>query len=318
MIKPVLSVIIVSYNTCQITLDCLKSILADKGLSFDLEKNDPSEKIPTEIIIVDNNSRDDSIEQIKKYPFIKIIQNKENFGFAKANNQGINSARGNYLLLLNSDTVILHSAISQALTWLSSHPECSTCTAQLLNKDRTIQASGGFFPNLLNVFTWSTGMDDLPFVNKVILPLHPHTPEFYTHDSFYLKDHLQDWVTGAFMLLRKSAITQNPGFDENYFMYGEELEWLYRLHKNQPSMQVWYLVGPQVIHLGAASATNRADPIINEYLGILSFFKKHRNPLDYQTARSFLKINAILRSIIYFIIGKKEKSSFYRQACSKI
>jgi len=318
MIKPILSIVTLSYNTCQITLDCIRSILADKGLSFDLEKNDPSEKIPTEIIIVDNNSHDDSLEQIKKYPFIKIIQNKENRGFARANNQGINSARGNYLLLLNSDTVILHSAISQALNWLSSHPKASACTAQLLNKDRTIQASGGFFPNLFNVFTWSTGLDDLPFVNKIIHPLHPHTPEFYTHDSFYLKDHRQDWVTGAFMLLRKSCLTQNPGFDKNYFMYGEEIEWSYRIHQSQPSMQVWYLVGPQIIHLGAASATNRADPVINEYLGILSFFKKHKNTSQYQVARFLIKINTALRSIIYSIIGKKEKSSFYRQACSKI
>jgi GT2 family glycosyltransferase len=318
MIKPVLSIIIVSYNTCQITIDCIKSILADKGLFFELNNIDQSERVPAEIIIIDNNSTDNTLKEISKYHFIKIISNNSNLGFGKANNQGINTAHGNYFLLLNSDTIILHSAISQALNWLSSHPEASSCTAQLLNSDQTIQASGGFFPNLLNVFTWSTGLDDLPLINKIIFPLHPHTPEFYTHDDFYLKDHAQDWITGAFMLIRKSAIFQNPGFDEKYFMYGEELEWLYRIKKSQPTMQVWYLVGPQIIHLGGASATNRADPVINEYLGILSFFKKHKGNIQYQLAKSLLKINTALRSILYSIIGEKTKSSIYTQACSKI
>jgi len=318
MIKPTISVIIVSFNTSDITLNCIKSVIADKGLSFDLTKPDPSEKIPAEIIVVDNNSQDNTLKKLRRFPFVKIIKNKDNRGFAKANNQGIKQATGNYLLLLNSDTIILHSAISQSLTWLSSHPEAAACTAQLLNKDQTIQASGGYFPNLLNVFTWSTGLDDLPLINKIIHPLHPHTPEFYTRDNFFLKDHPQDWITGAFILFRKSATTQNPGFDENYFMYGEEVEWLYRIKKDHPSMQIWYLVGPQIIHLGGASATNRTDPIINEYLGILSFFKKHKSNFQHQTVKLLLKTNATLRSIIYSITGDKNKASIYTQACSKI
>ncbi|MFA5828092.1 MAG: glycosyltransferase family 2 protein [Candidatus Shapirobacteria bacterium] len=318
MLKPVISIIIVSFNTEKITFDCIKSVLADKGLSFELQRIDLSGKTPAELIVVDNYSRDNSLKEIAKFPFIKIIKNKSNLGFGKANNQGINKALGNYLLFLNSDTVILHSAISQALNWLSSHPEASACTAQLLNSDQTIQASGGFFPNLLNVFTWSTGLDDLPLINKLILPLHPHTPQFYTHDDFYKKDHPQDWITGAFMLLRKSALTENPGFDENYFMYGEELEWLYRIKKSHPTTQTWYLVGPQIIHLGGASATNKADPVINEYLGIMSFFKKHKSDLQFRTVRLLLKTNCSLRRIIYSIFGEKTKSSIYTQACSKI
>jgi hypothetical protein len=210
MINPVISIIIVSYNTSEITINCLKSIFKDKGLK----------EIPFEIIVVDNNSKDDSVAQIKKIKDIKLIANKFNGGFGKANNQGLKIAKGNYILFLNSDTIILHSAISQTLNWLCSHPEASVCTAQLLNKDKTIQASGGFFPNLLNIKTWCLNLDDLPFVNKIIPPLHPHTPNFYTHDKFYLKDHQQDWVTGAFMMIRSSHLKPTNGFDENYFMYG--------------------------------------------------------------------------------------------------
>lgn len=315
MVKPILSIIIVSYNTADITINCLKSIFQDKMLEFDLNTPKSNESIPSEIIIIDNNSHDDSVLKIKtlasRYKGIKLIENKDNSGFGKANNQGVKISQGNYILFLNSDTLILHSAISQSLNWLSSHPEASTCTAQLLNKDNTIQASGGFFPSLANVFTWSLSLDDLPFVNKLVKPLHPHTPSFYTKDKFYISDHPQDWVTGAFMMVRKSALENSGLFDENYFMYGEEVELSYRIKKTNKENQVWYLIGPQIIHFGGASATSKIDPVLNEYKGILAFFKKHKSPTQYQTVRLLLKFNAFIRSIIYL-------SPIYREACSKI
>ncbi len=318
MIPPTLSIIIVSYNTKDLTLKCLESIFRDKKLQFDLSKNDNSDSIPTEIVVIDNNSSDLSVPGLRKIKNIKLIENKDNLGFGKANNQGLKIARGNYILFLNSDTIILHSAISQSLIWLSSHPEASTCTAQLLNSDKSIQASGGYFPNLLNVLTWSFGLDDLPLINSIIKPLHPHTPSFYTRDKFFLKDHRQDWVTGAFMMVRKSLLQQVGGFDETYFMYAEELELSYRLHLKFPQYIVQYLVGPQIIHLGGASAISKAHPIINEYLGILSFFQKHKTKLEYQIAKIFLKTNAFLRSIIYQLKGNLSTSIFYKEACSKI
>ncbi|MEK7527730.1 MAG: glycosyltransferase family 2 protein [Patescibacteria group bacterium] len=296
--KPILSVIILSFNTCQITLDCLKSLNADKGLEFDMEKPSNSPRIPTEVIVVDNHSPDDSVKKLKKINWIKLIANQENTGFGKANNQAMKIAQGQYFLLLNSDTLILHSAVSQSLNWLSAHPEAHICTAQLLNRDKSIQASGGFFPNLLNVLAWSTGLDDLPFFNYLVKPFHPHTPSFYTHDRFFLRDHRQDWVTGAFMLIRASVYQKVGGFDENYFMYGEEVEWSYRMHQSFPKSQCRYLVGPQIIHLGGASAVKRSDPIIREYQGVLSFFKKHRPAWQLSFVKIFFKISCLLRSLI--------------------
>ncbi len=300
--KPILSIIIISYNTAKLTLDCIKSIFLDKGLK----------EIPFEIIVIDNNSHDESVQELKKLKDkITLIENKDNTGFGKANNQGVKIAKGNYVLLLNSDTIILHSAISQSLDWLCSHPESSICTAQLLNKDKTIQASGGFFPNLANVLTWCLSLDDLPLINKIIKPIHPHTPTFYTKDKFYLSDHRQDWVTGAFLLTRKNLFDKVGGFDESYFMYGEEVELCYRIRKNTTNNQVWYLIGPQIIHLGGASATSRLDPILNEYRGIISFFKKHKPKWQYPLVKLLLKINALIRAIIHL-------SPIYLQACSKI
>lgn len=307
--KPLLSIIIVSFNTCKITLDCLKSVFSDKGLEFDLNNKNFDEKIPTEIIVVDNDSKDNSVKELSKIKNITFITNKKNLGFGKANNQAIKISQGNYILLLNSDTIVLHSAISQSLNWLSAHPEAHMCSAQLLNKDLSIQASGGFFPNLLNTIAWSLGFDDLPFFNKIIPPFHPHTPQFYTHEKFFTKDHQQDWVTGAFMLIRRSIIDKTNGFDENYFMYGEEVEWAYRMHQALPRSQTWYLVGPQVIHLGGASAIKRSDPIVREYTGVLAFFEKHKPHWQTIIIKKILKINAFLRSLVVPI---------YKEVCSRI
>lgn len=307
--QPLLSIIIISFNTRQLTLNCLHSVFADKNLEFDLNKRDSGDKIPTEIIVVDNHSQDDSLSVLKKIKNIKLIANQENYGFGKANNQGLKIAQGNYILFLNSDTLILHSAISQSLNWLASHPEASTCTAQLLNRDKTIQASGGYFPTLANVIAWSFGLDDLPFFNKIIKPLHPHTPSFYTHDSFYLKDHPQDWVTGAFMLIRRSVLNKVGGFDEKYFMYSEEVELSYRIHRAFPQSQTWYLVGPQIIHLGGSSALKKNDPILREYTGIFTFFKLHRPAWQRPIVKFLLKVNAFLRSLY---------NPLYKDLCSKI
>lgn len=294
MSHPLLSIITVNWNTRQMTVDCLRSILADKGLR----------EIPFEIIVVDNNSQDDSVAALKKIPGpIKIIVNEANVGFGIANNQAFKISRGNYILFLNNDTIILHSAISQTLNWLCSHPEAGTASAQLLNPDKTIQMSGGFFPNLLNTFTWSVGLDDLPLVNSIIKPIHPHTPTFYTHDNFFKGDHRQDWVTGAFMMVRRELIEKTAGFDENYFMYGEELELSYRIKKLFPRLETWYLVGPQIIHIGRASSKNKKTPIEKEYLGLITFFRKH-HPRQLFLINFFIILNRFLRSTIYLLFSK--------------
>lgn len=298
--NPLLSIIIVSYNTADITLNCIKSILKDKGLI----------EIPFEIIIIDNASIDDSVKKIKKLSSsldirnLKLIINQSNVGFGKANNQGIKIAQGQYILLLNSDTTILHSAISQSLNWLSTHPEAYGCTAQLLNQDLSIQPSGGYFPNIWNILSLLLHLDDLPFINSIIKPYHPHSPNFYTHDKFYLKDHPQDWVTGAFMLLRQEIIRKVSGFNPKFFMYGEEVEMNYRIHQAYPKLQLWYLVGPQIIHLGGASSKIKQNIFDREYVGLSKFFEIHRSKLDQQLLKILISTNQLLQLFLYKVFKK--------------
>lgn len=301
MFKPILSIIIVNYNTPALTIDCLRSILTDKGLTF--SDKDQSDRSPAEIILIDNASSDNSIDQIKafikskKINNLKFIANQTNLGFGKANNQGLQVSQGNYVLLLNSDTIILHSAISQSLDWLSGHPEAWGCTAQLLNRDKTIQPSGGFFPNLANTLTWSLRFDDLPLVNRLVPAFHPHAPEFYTHDQFFLHDHPQEWITGAFMLIRKNVMTAVGGFDDSYFMYGEEMEMCARIHQQFPKLQCWYLVGPQIIHLGGGSAKSKQQVLSRERQGILKFFQIHHPTWQTPLVQSFLAVNRLLSHV---------------------
>lgn len=269
--NPILSIIIVNFNTLKITANCIQSIRADKQL-----KNGD---FPYEIILVDNGSTDGSLAFFAKDKKLKLISSPQNLGFAQGNNLGIQKAKGQYLLFLNSDTLIKNSAISQCLIWLSTHPEAGSCTGQLLNPDNSIQATGGYFPNLLNLISWRLHLDDLPFYNSFVKPLHPHPPSFYTKDNFYKSPKPLDWLTGAFILIRKNLIDHVTGFDSKYFMYAEELEMFYRLKQAFPKLTNWYLTDPKVIHFGGTSNSNPKAKYELEKKGLLYFFQKHHPKL---------------------------------------
>jgi GT2 family glycosyltransferase len=117
--------------------------------------------------------------------------------------------------------------------------------------------------------------------------------------------------------MRRPIFDSVHGFDENYFMYGEECEMLYRIHLKYPQYQTWYLVGPQIIHLGNASASNKIDPLIKEYEGVVSFFSKHKPSWQTGIIKKFIKINALSHQFLYFLTGNSSKKLLYQQICSK-
>ncbi|OGE05000.1 hypothetical protein A3B51_02175 [Candidatus Curtissbacteria bacterium RIFCSPLOWO2_01_FULL_41_18] len=294
-----LSVIIVSWNTNKLLEDCLSSVYRfTKDVSF-------------EVIVVDNGSQDKSADMVRqKFPQVKLIPNRDNLGFTKANNQGIKIAKGKYILLLNSDTYLIENSFSKLIKKAKTLQSLGVLAPQLLSQDRTIQQSAGFFPHLPQVFWWMTFIDDLPG-GQFLRPYH------VDHDSFYNKDQNVDWVTAAAILVPTVVINKVGGLDEKIFMYGEEVEWCYRIKK--AGFEIYFTPATKIIHIGRGSSNQiPTSAFIGEYKAVIYFYQKHKGRFSLQMARFFLKIGALLRIAVFSILGRKELVRTYVQAFKSV
>jgi len=324
-----LSVIIVNWNTKKLLEDCLGSIykytnnersLADarddkEGVRDDEERGKDT---TFEVIVVDNGSTDGSQNMVKvKFPKAKLVLNKANLGFTKANNQGIKIAKGTYILLLNSDTYLIENSLSKLvnkarkLNFRGSTPNrgrthLGAIGPLLLNEDRSIQQSVGFFPHLPQVFWWMSFIDDLPG-GTLFKPYH------VDHDSFYRKDHEVDWVTAAAILVPKSVIQKVGALDEKIFMYGEEVEWCWRI-KNA-GFKIYFTPVTKIIHIGRGSSQKvSTSAFIGEYKAVVYFYQKYKGKFSLQIVRLLLKIGALARIIVFGLLGRKELAKSYVEA----
>ncbi|QEC65951.1 glycosyltransferase family 2 protein [Panacibacter ginsenosidivorans] len=209
-----LSIIIVNYRCAALILDCIESALQySSGPNF-------------QWIIVDNNSNDNSKEIITaKYPFIKWIDMGYNAGFARANNEGIRQSKEETVLLLNPDTIILDDAIEKCLLRFlpSSYIACSV---QLLNTDKSPQITGNFF--------MKGGLNHLlplPYLGALLRKMAFVIKVKKTNIAAASTEEKVDWINGAFMMVKKNAIESAGMFDEDFFLYSEEIEWCSRLNK---------------------------------------------------------------------------------------
>lgn len=289
-----LSVIIVNWNTKDLLQACLNSI-------FKFTKN-----INFEVIVVDNNSSDESQQMVKtKFPQVKLIPNKLNLGFAKANNQGIKITEGKYCLLLNSDTYLIENSLKKLAVEAENIKNLGAIGPLLLNEDKSIQQSVGFFPHLPQVFFWMTFIDDLPF-GTLLRPYH------VDHDSFYKNQQEVDWITGAAFLVPREIIKKVGYLDENIFMYGEDVEWCYRIKK--AGFKVIFTPKSKIVHIGRGSRMKNQTPaFVGEYRGLNYFYKKYKGKLALQILRFLLKIGALIRIIVFTLLGRKELAKSYAQ-----
>jgi len=291
-----LSVIVVNWNTKKLLENCLASIFKfTKGISF-------------EMIIVDNGSTDGSQALVKeKFPQVKLILNKSNLGFTKANNQGMKVAKGQYILLLNSDTYLIENSFKKLLDKTQSiEGNLGALGPLLLNEDKSVQQSVGFFPNLPQVFWWMTFIDDLPG-GQLLSPYH------VDHDSFYRKDQKVDWVTAAAILVPAKVIKRVGPFDEKIFMYGEEIEWCWRIKK--AGFKVNFTPSTKIVHIGRGSSQKiPTRAFIGEYKSIIYFYRKYKSPISLQIARFLLKIGALARILIFALLRRKELTKAYVEA----
>ena len=279
------SIIIVSYNTKRLTLNCIDSIYKyTKNLKF-------------EIIVVDNNSTDGSREKLsRKYSdkkTFKFVKSSENVGFGAANNLGVKKAKGQYLLFFNSDTELKDNFLNEIIDWMDKNPETGISSCALKNSDGSMQITGGYFPNLFRVAIWMT-IQDLPMMDTLIKPFHPRTA--------YISNRELDWVTGAFFLVRKKVFDSLKGFDQDYFMYTEEVDFCYRAKRL--GWKVSLLPQWSIIHHGRGSS-NLEFSILSEITGLKIFFKKHYPKWQYLPLRILLKIGSFWRILLNYKIYAK-------------
>ncbi|MFZ5366148.1 MAG: glycosyltransferase family 2 protein [Patescibacteria group bacterium] len=286
-----LSVVILSFNTQKLLEDCLNSIFQNtEGIEF-------------EIIVVDNGSIDGSVEMVKELikpqtPNLKLIENKINLGFAKGNNQGLLQAQGKYILLLNSDTIVKNGALKKMVEFMDEHLQAGVVGPKLLNPEGTPQASAGSFPSL-------------PVIGVMLFKEHFGGSQLVRTSYQTTKE--VDWVMGAAMMVKREIFPKTGLFDENIFMYYDEVEWCYRIKK--AGFKIYFYPEAEIVHLWQRSSqTGRKGPILANYQGLVYFYKKHKSTLDLFLLRILLKLKAGVALIIGHLTNNSYLKETYAEA----
>jgi len=251
------SVIVVSYNV----RGFLENLLASLRRSL--------ENISSEIIVVDNSSDDDTVEFVRReFSEVRLIENRVNVGFGKANNQGIRVASGEYLLIINPDAIVQEDTVSEMVDFMASHPEAGAASCKVLNANGTLQkACRRGFPTPWVAFTKISG---LAF-------LFPHTKFFGKYNLTYLDPeeiHEVDAIGGSFMFVPRKVFLEVGGFDEDYFMYGEDIDLCYKIKK--AGYKIYYTPQTTAIHFKGESTKRSNINHVYEFYHAMNVFVEKR------------------------------------------
>ena len=253
-----LSVIIVSYNVASFLDQALTTL------------KDSAQGLEYEVYVVDNASKDESVSMVsEKYPWVKLIENEHNLGFARANNQALNEITGRYVLLLNPDTVLRRDTLKTMVDFLDKHPEAGIAGCKVINPDGSLQlACRRGFPTPGVAFFKMVGLSNL----------FPKSKTFGAYNLTYLDpDSVTevDAVSGSFMMLRKEVLDRVGFLDEDFFMYGEDLDICYRV--KQAGWKVFYVPYTEIIHFKGESTktVTTLKSIRDFYKAMQIFVDKH-------------------------------------------
>ncbi|MBN1299761.1 MAG: glycosyltransferase [Melioribacteraceae bacterium] len=275
-----ISIIIVNYNVKEYLNNLLNSLEKASG------------NLRTEIIVVDNASSDGSAEEIpSKFPAIKFLRNEKNLGFGKANNQGLELANGEYILLINPDTIVKEDTIERLIQFLEANPDAGMVSCKVLNPDGTLQlACRRSYPTPWVSFSKITGLSHL----------FPKSKLFAKYNLTYLDENEineVDAISGAFMLFRRNIYNEIGGFDPKFFMYGEDLDFCYRIQ--QAGYKIYYVPSTEIIHYkGESTKRSNLDETKVFYDAMHLFVQKH-------FSSSFL-----VKWILKFAIGLRKSAAF--------
>lgn len=291
-----ISVIIVSYNTKKLTRNAIESF-------YDYVKT------PFEMIVVDNASSDGSLEMLtklqKKYRNLNIIKSDNNLGFGKANNLGAETAKGRYLLFVNSDTVTNTDYPKKMMEYFKKNKGIGILGGRLLNTDKSIQSNGGDLPNLIRIIGWQFNFDSFSWWRSLFGSLHASLQEMSKTKNV-------GWVTGAMFMISRKNYSSISGFDENIFMYAEDLDLCWRV-KTKLNKKVIYYPYAYITHLGGGSSSS-ANSLIKEAEMLPYVIEKHQGVLNAALTKFIIKIGAIIRLVIFgFIFYDEAKTKAYRQ-----
>jgi GT2 family glycosyltransferase len=225
------------------------------------------------------------------FPQALLLANYANRGYAAANNQGIEVAKGRYVLLLNSDTLVLDGAIDKMVNFAEAHPEAAATACRVLNSDRTWQPTCFLFPSALNLLIAAL------YLNKL-----------FPRSRLWGRERMTWWdgqdvravevVTGCFIFVRREAIEQVGVLDESYFMYGEEADWCYRFRK--AGWKVLFTPAAQIVHLGGVSSAQVKGPMCLQLrASLLLFLRKHRAMASYVAGCAFVSLFFLLRRPVW-------------------
>ncbi len=291
MIK--LSIIIVNWNVKELLKKCLKSIF---GTLVNLD---------FEVIVVDNNSSDGSVNMIKKkFPAVKLIINNKNVGFSKANNQAIKKSNSPYTLLLNPDTIIHLDALEILANFLDEHKDVAVVGPKVLNEDGSIQHEcARHFPTPLSEFFVLTGLYKKFPKNKWF--------GYYLMNYWDHNDAREvDCISGSCMMIRKDILDKIGLLDEKFFMYGEDVDLCYRI--KQVDYKIWYLPEATITHFAGKSSEKNANYMLYESCKSMEFFFKKncgkKFTREYRIAVVIAILPIFLAASILFFINYRDKS----------
>ncbi|MBI2314618.1 glycosyltransferase family 2 protein [Candidatus Daviesbacteria bacterium] len=295
-----LTVIILSFNTKDVTSRCLSKLKLTKEYCEARLKNKVG------VIVLDNGSSDNSAQMIKAdFPWVKLIVSKENLGFSKGNNLALKQAKNPFILLLNSDVYLEEESLYKALAYFRVNLNCDVSGARLNYATGNLQPSAGNLPNPLNIIFWILGLSLIPVINKLVPSFHPKDKKYFS------KAHPAGWIMGAFFMLKKEVLEKTTGFDEKFFMHMEEIEWCKRI--KDKNFKIWYVPQVSVIHLhGASTNFDLSSSFLNELKGIKYYLLKHYHNF-YLFVKLFLVAGLILRVIAFSILGKTKRAKIYME-----
>jgi N-acetylglucosaminyl-diphospho-decaprenol L-rhamnosyltransferase len=289
-----LSIVILCWNDAKVISDCLRSIYqATHETSF-------------EVIVSDNGSTDGSVDLIRaNFPLTRVVENRDNLGFAKGNNAGIQVSQGEWVLILNPDTIIHDRAFDRLITFAERHPEAGACGCRVVSPDGSYQVSARPFPTIRRQWLAALYLRPLAYLSDAL------TPDIYVrwHGD---TERAVDWQSGCCVLFRGQVLRDLGGFDGQFFYQLEEVDLCRRVH--DAGYAILFTPSAVITHLGGQSV--RRFPIrfaLEKYRSRYRYFYKHYGPRDARQCRQAVLASIRLRQAGYSLINLLRPSDCLRE-----